>query len=437
MTTLPTAARRALPPLVFLGAALAFAALSLACARPPCHPGRTLGFFDLKVYRAAAGLILHGRPLYGARFRRGVSFTYPPYSAVVFGALRLLPLGADEVVITVLNVALVLVIARCALRLVPGAAQRPALAWIGAAAMLWSEPVMTAIGYGQIDLLVAALVVYDLSRPARRESAGVAIGIASGLKLTPLIFIPYLLLAGRVRMGMRAALVFAVTVLLGYFAAPWDSRVFWTGAVFNTSHVTGRGGTGAGAGPADQSLRGLLLRIDPSMPHTVWPAVVALVAVAGLTLAARTARRGDRASGFVLTAVTGLLVSPVSWTHHWALAVPGLLIAVAAAARRGRRAQALVAAGALALAAATWLVWPVIAAHQRGLALSALDFVTGDVHVFAGLGVLVAYAALEWRRTPALALTTIRRDRSTAPASRASAPAGSAAGAAPGGPARR
>ena len=30
--------------------------------------------------------------------------------------------------------------------------------------------------------------------------------------------------------------------------------------------------------------------------------------------------------GFSLCALTGLLVSPVSWTHHWTLAVPALLL---------------------------------------------------------------------------------------------------------------
>jgi alpha-1,2-mannosyltransferase len=78
--------------------------------------------------------------------------------------------------------------------------------------------------------------------------------------------------------------------------------------------------------PANQSLRGLILRLDPSFGSGRILAIALVVGLAGIALAVLASRRGDEALGFSLCALTGLLVSPVSWTHHWTLAVPALLL---------------------------------------------------------------------------------------------------------------
>jgi alpha-1,2-mannosyltransferase len=78
--------------------------------------------------------------------------------------------------------------------------------------------------------------------------------------------------------------------------------------------------------PANQSLRGLILRLDPSAGRSWILAAGVVVALAGIALAVLASRRGDESKGFSLCALTGLLVSPVSWTHHWTLAVPALLL---------------------------------------------------------------------------------------------------------------
>ena len=60
------------------------------------------------------------------------------------------------------------------------------------------------IGFGQIDLLVAALVVVDLTSGRQAPWGGLLVGTAAALKLTPLIFIPYLLLSRRPAMAAGA-----------------------------------------------------------------------------------------------------------------------------------------------------------------------------------------------------------------------------------------
>jgi alpha-1,2-mannosyltransferase len=402
--SMPTAApaiRAAWPILVFLAsAALLVAAEVSALPLPPFHSLHRFGFFDLRVYRQAAGIVAHGGPLYATTLSRHLGFTYPPAAAVLFLALRLVSLRADEALVTTLNLGLVVVVAHAALRLrarSPSAPERrprrAGTAWLLAAAAVWIEPVTTAIGYGQIDLLIAALVIVDLARDGRSGSAGIAIGLAAGLKLTPLIFVPYLLFTGRRRAAGRALLTFVGSIVFAFLTVPADARAFWGGAVFDTSRVTGR--QHSGGGPANQSLHGLLMRIAPGLPHlgVVWALSCVCVGGVGLLLAVRSARREDMARGFALTAVTGLLVSPISWTHHWAIAVPGLLLSAGAARRWPVRV--LLAAATATLAAGASVIWLVIDAHPLGEHLGAGGFLLGDLYVLAGLAAIAAAAVAE------------------------------------------
>jgi alpha-1,2-mannosyltransferase len=260
--------------------------------------------------------------------------------------------------------------------------------------------VTSAIGYGQIDLLIAVLVLTDLTRGRDARWGGLLVGAAAALKLTPLIFIPYLALSERPRMAARAAGVFALSIATAFLLAPSDASGYWAHGVFDTSHVTG-GGHANGRGPANQSLHGALLRLAPQLSHqpAVWMAVCALVAAAGLLAAVSAARRGDEASGFVVAAVTGLLVCPVTWVHHWVIAVPGLLLLASAPAVAARRRLRVLLA--LAVAAGSWAIKPAIAAHptgELGIFGSSLD----DLYVIAGLAILATAVveAVARRRRP-------------------------------------
>ncbi len=64
---------------------------------------------------------------------------------------------------------------------------------------LWLEPVFQTFVFGQVNLALTCLVLWDLSRPDGARLKGFAIGIAAGIKLTPAIFAVYLLVTGRVK----------------------------------------------------------------------------------------------------------------------------------------------------------------------------------------------------------------------------------------------
>jgi alpha-1,2-mannosyltransferase len=325
----------------------AYMAVSLA-HHQAFHPWGRLNYFDLRVYRGAARIVLGGGSLYQAGIWQWAPFTYPPFAALVFTPLALLPLAVDEVLVTIVGVVALFAVLSLALRLPSSRDWEPArerrmrsaLAPAAMAAALWLEPVTSTLGYGQINLLIAWLIVYDLTRRDTARSRGALIGLAAGLKLTPLIFVPYLFLSGRRRAAAVALGAFASTVAVGYALVPDDSQQFWGGLFLDPKRV------GGCCVPANQSLRGAILRLAPSFGSGRLLGIALIVGAAGLALAVRASRRGDEAMGFSLCAVTGLLVSPVSWSHHWTLAVPALLL-LGVKVCRGRSRIGIVAVAAI------------------------------------------------------------------------------------------
>ena len=400
----------------------AYVFASVAMPRLPFSPGvqpfyigvRPLGFFDLRVYRGAGLHVLHGLTLYQHPIVRRLGFTYPPFAAMTMTPLALGSLRLDKIVITALSIAALVWTLRRALMLGrPTAGVRralprdPATAWAvaaaAAAAALWLEPVTVTLGYGQVDLLLTALVVFDLSRPDSARTKGVAIGLAAAVKLTPLAFLVYLLCTRRPRAALVGLSTFAASVGLSFLLVPADASKYWGGLVFKSSRV------GSAINPGNQSLRAALARLlAERYPGAAALAVVAVVAIVGIALAVRAARRGDEAMGFSLCAVTTLLVSPVSWTHHWALIVPALLLLAVAAYERQRPALALTTTMFLVVGYA-YLPERYVA---NRLALGGPHTLVEDPYVIAGLLALALPASMMLGRRR---LRTDRMRESTRP----------------------
>jgi hypothetical protein len=364
--------------------------------RDPFHVGlRDLRYFDLRVYRGAAKRIMDSANLYRRPIIRRLGFTYPPAAALLLAPLALMPLGVDTVGVTALNVAALVWMLHSTLTLA-GIHLRRAPSWslaaLLAAAALWLEPVTVTLGYGQIDLLVVGLIMFDLSRSDGAPHKGVALGIAAGIKLTPLLFIVYLALAGRRRIAAVAGAAFVATVAGSFATAGRDASRYWGGLVLDSSRVGGAGDA------ANQSLRGALSRLtDTPHPGVATELVVVLVAGLGLWLATRAARREQLSLGFGLCAVTTLLASPVSWTHHWTLSIPALTVLGASAIRQ--RSAAL-ASSALVCAAVGFAYLPERFMGGRHGPVTGLASLAADPYVLVGLAVLAAAAAYELRLRP-------------------------------------
>jgi alpha-1,2-mannosyltransferase len=388
-----------------------------AAALLASHLGHGWGFIDLTIYRDGGEAVLRGAHLYGLRFPGALAFTYPPLSALLFTALRTVSMGVLEPLVTGVSLLLLPLMLALALRLSPLDAsisrdRAIRLALLVAAVAVWLEPVWTTLRYGQVDLLIGALIFYDLSRPDGSRFKGAGLGLAVALKLTPAIFVVYLLLTRRVRAAVVSLSVFLATIALGFALIPGDSSAYWGGVFLDSSRV------GRIENTANQSLRGAFARLLHSMNvETLWLFTAAVVALAGLTLAVVAGRRGDDARGASLCALTGLLVSPISWSHHWVLAVPALMLFALDATRRRSRA-ALAAAGAVAIVASLHIIWwvPVNRPRHSELRLDALQLVYSDAYV------LVAMFSLAAAGVSVLRARGARRARLAA----AAAPAGGA-----------
>ena len=199
------------------------------------HPLRDmLTWFDLRVYAAAGHTVLHAPGmLYVWPMMPGFQFTYTPFAAMVFAAWTWLPWGT----LTWLMTAASLTALGLAVWLTLGG-----LGWRGrrrlagtlalSAVALWTEPVQRTLHLGQVELLLMALVIGDLCLADRRWWKGAGIGLAAGIKLVPLIFIPYLLLTRRFRQAVVATLMFGAMAGAGFEVLPQASRQWWLGPDF-------------------------------------------------------------------------------------------------------------------------------------------------------------------------------------------------------------
>ncbi|WP_420712314.1 glycosyltransferase 87 family protein [Streptomyces sp. NRRL S-920] len=307
---------------------------------------------DALVYRAEGEAVVRGADLYGFTVTEWeLPATYPPFAALLFVPTVWLPLPALKVVFLLGNTALVALLLHLSCRLT-GLRPRPRHLCAATALALWLEPVFQTVVFGQINLVLACLVLWDLTRSKGVVGKGVGVGVAAGVKLTPVLFIAYLFLVGRVREAVTALAAFAGTVLFGALVLPSATVEFWTRRVFETGRV------GKAWIVDNQSLQGLIARaLHDAQPGLAWALPAALTAAAGLWLMRRAPAYGP--AGVLLAALTTLLICPISWSHHWVWCVP--LLAFLIAEGRARLAVAV----AVLFTARTFWVLP----HQGDLDL--------------------------------------------------------------------
>ncbi|MFI0240014.1 glycosyltransferase 87 family protein [Streptomyces sp. NPDC016845] len=352
-----------------------------------------VSMIDLMVYRAEGATVRAGGDLYALRTTHArLPTTYPPFAALLFAPLTLLDVAAMRAAATVANLALLVAFAQLSLRLVGRRAGAEHALWLAAGAV-WCEPVWTTLRYGQVNLLLTVLILWDLTRRPGNRWAGVGIGAAAAIKLTPALFVVFLLVTGValavtgrdawrpwLRHACVASCAFLGATTLAAIALPSDSRRFWTRMIFDA------GRAGHAEDTANQSLRGVLARLlHTGDPSPWWALAAAVTALLGLTVAVTAALRGRRAEAVMACATTALLVSPVSWSHHWVWCVPLALLVWESGRRR--------AAASLAALFCTYALWWV--PHGSGrleLRQNGAQLLLSALYAGAGCAFLV-YAA--------------------------------------------
>ncbi|GAA3459737.1 mannosyltransferase [Saccharothrix longispora] len=350
---------------------------------------------DLMVYRNASPELFTGG-LYEWRLKEfsdqfALPFTYPPFSAIVFVPLSWVPWGVARWFWQLLSLACLWYLTTKSLSLAGSNDPRRALLWTGL--FIWVEPVRTTLNYGQINLVLAALLVGTLvSATAWKQGAGV--GIAAGLKLTPAISGLYFLVTRQYRAAVWSVVAFAGTVGLAWVVSPRLSAEYWFHLLGDATRV------GPVGSAINQSLRGALSR---TLGHDIQTGPVFLAAVAaaavltGFALHAAVKAK-DVLAMIVTVQLLGLLVSPISWSHHWVWAVPALMWST----YRARHVLATVTAFAWVAAIGSYLIsfllnaQPSIWVIPRPWYYSAL----GWVYPAVGVLTLVTIAVVLRRRSP-------------------------------------
>ncbi|MDN5789797.1 MAG: glycosyltransferase 87 family protein [Micrococcales bacterium] len=320
---------------------------------------------DFEVYVRAGARLLDGRDPYAARAE--LPFTYPPFAAIL-GALMSL---AQPIALAML--ALLTVVSTSFATVASWGTASGPVALLLVAGGIASEPVLRSLHLGQVNGLVVGLVVVDLLIVPTRWR-GWLTGLAAGIKLTPLVFVLHPIFRRDWAMLVRMLAGLAATVVAGAAVLPAASRRFWGDLVADPGRV-------GGLGFADnQSLRGVAERLVPNHAAVVW-ALASLVVLA-LGMRALALRRDRPAIESVLTCgLIGLLVSPISWSHHWLM-----LPAVAALLLRERRFVSAVVVATVALLAPHWYLGGVL---PGALGAGALGAAAANSMALAGILALV------------------------------------------------
>ncbi|MDS0133362.1 DUF2029 domain-containing protein [Amycolatopsis sp. CM201R] len=290
---------------------------------------------DLEVYLGGAKALAERGSPYDAwvptTHQILLPFTYTPFAAAAFWPGTLLPFAVTMKLVSIASILATGVVAYLYVATLNGSLTDPtkvrgrvvaALVAIGAqlaGALL--EPVRSTLGFGQINALLMVLVVLDVLLPGeRKRTKGLLIGVAAAIKLTPAVFVVYFLFRRDFRSAARVVGGFVVAGALLWLIRPSASFTYWTKLVFDAGRIGGVDYVG------NQSLKGLVTRIG--LPETAGNAVWLLAAVAVMAVVAVTiVRAAEPVLGLTACALGGLLVSPISWTHHWTWCVPVLVLA--------------------------------------------------------------------------------------------------------------
>ncbi|APB00945.1 glycosyltransferase family 87 protein [Nocardia seriolae] len=358
------------------------------------------GFLDLQVYRVdTRGWLEHGT-LYGPTLpvagHTDLPFTYPPSAAVLMIPLAIMPLWLAEFLVTASSLACLgvttwLVLSRVRPDLDPRTKITLSVAAVVVAVAI--EPVRTTLWFGQINLVLMAAVALDCLTEKPRWPRGVLIGVAAVTKLTPAAFVLYLLIRRDWKAaGTATATAFGI-VGAGFLLFPQESRDYWLHAIVDTNRI------GSPDYVGNQSLKGMMYRLGPS--HTtatiLWLGVGLAVVCAGAALMHHlfTIERANAATppitilsviALLVNAAVLLLISPVSWTHHWVWAVPALVTAAAWTTTTPSRTPY----ATIAVFATLFLIGPGLVPNggHRELHWSWWQHVPGDVYPIATITLL-------------------------------------------------
>lgn len=284
-------------------------------------PTRIRYHLDAEVYRVGARQLLDGLPLYGELppMRQDdikLPFTYPPFAALLFVPLAIVPLFTAMLLVHTISVLALLLACVIGARMIDADIRGSRLLRFAAPIALiaiLAEPVTSTLGYGQVNNILLAMVVADALLPRTFWPRGMLIGLAAAIKLTPAVFVLFFLVRKDFRAALTAVGSAIAATLIAWAVIPADAYDFWFGALRDPERI------GDLTFAHNQSINGVLARLGgPDLAGgAIW--MLAVVVTIGIAATAMwfLARAGRITEALLVNALIALLCSPVSWTHHW------------------------------------------------------------------------------------------------------------------------
>ncbi|MFD0360612.1 glycosyltransferase 87 family protein [Nocardia sp. GCM10030253] len=310
--------------------------------------GILAGGLDVHVYRDGAYRILHGLPLYTEPTVAGLLYTYTPFSTIAFIPIDMVPWTYVTNTWLVVNLGVLFANVLMAWRILGYrlSARLVSISALLALTCVFIEPVRTTLYYGQINLVLMLLVLWDFSRPDHARLRGLGVGLAGGIKLVPIYFVAQFITLRQWRSAVTASAVFAASIGLTWIVLPTDSQQYWTSTFFQSNRIA------VDINPANQSIRGAIAHLTgQAAPVWLWLLIAGIVAGISLAVTAGLHEHGERLLAVTLSGLTACAISPFSWGHHWVWFVPLLVYLVHKAQSTPRW---WIAAAALFLSIGAW-----------------------------------------------------------------------------------
>jgi alpha-1,2-mannosyltransferase len=365
---------------------------------------------DFRVYRMGAQH-LFGPSLYSSELSvlsRHLLFTYPPVAALLFWPFAHLSSYAGQTVWDVIDIILLTALIVVSLSAAKEAGiersdLRTALILLGPIGF-FLYPVRSNLVLGQINILLVLMIVTDLTMTpswrGRTLPRGLLVGCAAAIKLTPLVFIPYLAVSGQWREAKRAVATFGLATGVMFVVSPRASWQYFTNDAYDVKRV------GNSVLPGNQTLHALLERAHVGLSPVLADCVLGVALFGGIAVAAVAYRRSSPMLGMLVCAATGLMVSPISWLHHYVWIVPFLVWLVLGRDRPR---------GSVFWAFAAVLVFAIVPpAHNGG---GTVRFVQDNSYVLATLAFIALTGLMLWSRRSVRGRSRESSSREAAPVS--------------------
>ncbi|MDQ0382391.1 glycosyltransferase family 87 protein [Amycolatopsis thermophila] len=295
---------------------------------------------DVDVYRLGADTFLKGHSIYSelpvSAIGGALPYTYPPFSAVLFTPLAIIPPPIGYPLLTAATCLALFPIVLAYRKASPelrGLLAKPWMVVAGACVMVVAHPVSNTIFWGQINVLLMMLVAVDVLWPNPRWPRGALIGIAAAVKLTPAGFVLIFLLRKDFRAVVTSFVSFLVMSAIAFVLMPGDSWTYWTDRVFHA--------TGMNIGPihANESVTATFEKLHLTGTTLTVAGGLGVIAVVVMTFlgTARALRDDNLALALGVNTAGVLLISPISWSHHWVLALPTAALVLVMGVRKNNK----------------------------------------------------------------------------------------------------